>query len=357
MMSKLFLAIFLSGALMASSFAKEVVKIGVVFPLTGASAAIGEANLEAVKMALSEIPKDSKFEYQLFFEDNQGEPRLSSMAAQKLININKVDVLISIFAGPGNVISPIAEKAKVLHFAITADPVIAKGEYNFIYYYLGEDWGRKWAEGFSQHGYKRISILTLNQQGCLVITKAFEKIAPQYNLEIVDHQIVSPGEKDFRSFIGKAQSKKPDAYLIFSIAPEMDILWNQFRKMGIKEFYTGYLDAAQDTKPMENIWFVNMHTPKGDFQKRFEGNTNHKMMLGVPAAYDDISILVRAYESFSEPGKPSTKWTAHQINQTAESFSGISSDFKYDKDNGIFRLEPGINVIKNGLVENYETKK
>jgi hypothetical protein len=77
------------------------------------------------------------------------------------------------------------------------------------------------------------------------------------------------------------------------------------------------------------------------------------MLTGVPSTFDEIIILVQAYEAAPDNRKPSTKWVIDQINKTAEKFTGVAGDFIYDKELGFFRLEPGVNVIKNGLVEPY----
>jgi branched-chain amino acid transport system substrate-binding protein len=352
-----FIALLFLYVFIASGQAKEVVKIGVIYPLSGANAEKGEANLEAVKMALSEVPKDSKFEYQLFFEDDQTNPRLTSVAAQKLINVNKIDAVLTIFSGAGNVVNSIAEKNKIIHLATATDPAVGKGDYNFVYNYMSADFGKKWAEIFAQKGFKKISIITLNQQGALTISKAFIKMAPQYGIEVVDQQVFNPGEKDFRSFIGKAQASKPEAYFLCSLAPELDILWKQFRQLEVKGFYTGFLDLAQHPKTMENTWFVNMQKPRGDFQNRYEEKTKKRVTVGVPNAYDQINLLVQAYEASPDHKKPSAHWVAQQINKTGDQFKGVAGDFKFDKELGYFRLEPGVNIIKDGLVETYAVEK
>jgi branched-chain amino acid transport system substrate-binding protein len=343
--------------LTVSVFAKETVRIGVLFPLSGANADKGEANLAAVKMAIEEIPKDSKFDYQLYVEDDQGNPKVTATAVQKLINVNKVDALISYYAGPGNVVAPIAQKNKIIHFGITTDENVAKGEYNFIYFYIAEDFGHKWAQAFAEQGYKRISTITLNQLGCLGVLRGFEKYASTYGIEIISNQILNPGEKDYRSFISKAGEGNPDAYLIYSVAPEMDVLWNQFKQMNIKTFYTGILDLAENTSNMENTWFVSMRKPEGNFQKSFEAKMRKRMLYGVTSSYDETKLIIYNFESVPDNKKPSNQWIVDRINSKGHEFRGIAGNFKFDKELGYFRLEPGMNVFKKGLVENYEIKK
>ena len=73
----------------------EIIKIGVVSPLTGGKAQIGEGLKEAIKLGQKDFGPTKK-QYEFIFEDSAGEVAKSATAVQKLISIDKVDALISI---------------------------------------------------------------------------------------------------------------------------------------------------------------------------------------------------------------------------------------------------------------------
>ena len=73
---------------------KPVVKIGVILPLSGNNSAMGEASKKAMLMAIADNTKQSnKYNYEIIFEDNQMITSKTAVIANKLININKVDVI------------------------------------------------------------------------------------------------------------------------------------------------------------------------------------------------------------------------------------------------------------------------
>ncbi|MGI6586331.1 MAG: ABC transporter substrate-binding protein [Lutisporaceae bacterium] len=77
---------------------KEPLKIGLVTPVTGSAAAYGETIVNSAKLAVEEINAaggvDGKYTLELIIEDDEGTPAKSVNAAQKLINQDKIKVLI-----------------------------------------------------------------------------------------------------------------------------------------------------------------------------------------------------------------------------------------------------------------------
>ena len=110
---------------------KEAIKIGAIAPLSGSVAFMGEGLRDAILMAKDDLGK-TKHKYEIIFEDGQLNPKDFATAANKLINIDKVNAIIDITAA-GNAVSPIAEQNKVIHFGIANDQNIAKGDYNFLH--------------------------------------------------------------------------------------------------------------------------------------------------------------------------------------------------------------------------------
>ena len=113
---------------------KPVVKIGVTLPLTGAMAQLGQQGKKAIELRLSEVEKDSKFDYKVIFEDDQLQSSKEFTNAQKLINFNNVDVMISGFAGGASAISNLAKEKQVVYWNFQWTDEIAKSSpFSFTY--------------------------------------------------------------------------------------------------------------------------------------------------------------------------------------------------------------------------------
>jgi branched-chain amino acid transport system substrate-binding protein len=84
-------------ALAASAMAQETIKIGVTQPLTGAFAASGNYVAQGAKIAEDEINKAGDVlgkKIQLIIEDNKSNPTEAVSTVEKLIQKDKVPVLI-----------------------------------------------------------------------------------------------------------------------------------------------------------------------------------------------------------------------------------------------------------------------
>src|SRR5438105_2778161 len=75
---------------------RPVVKVGVLVSLSGDLATFGESYRNAIMMAQDDHPK-TKYRYQLIYEDCEYSAAKTTTAVQKLINVDKVDSIITFF--------------------------------------------------------------------------------------------------------------------------------------------------------------------------------------------------------------------------------------------------------------------
>ena len=71
---------------------KQIIKIGVLYPLTGDGAFLGESAKIATKMFFEDY-NNTKYKYELVWEDSQANPATAVSAVRKLINYDHVDVI------------------------------------------------------------------------------------------------------------------------------------------------------------------------------------------------------------------------------------------------------------------------
>src|SRR5450830_424986 len=93
------LAVAITGAFAVAASAQEVVKIGEVGPLTGPVAHLGKDIQNGALMAIDELNAEGamiggkKVKFELVSEDDGGDPKQATAAAQKLVD-NKVNGVI-----------------------------------------------------------------------------------------------------------------------------------------------------------------------------------------------------------------------------------------------------------------------
>ncbi len=87
----------------------DVVKIGVIAPLSGSGSVFGSSYLKGAQLALEEI--DNRIE--IIAEDSKFEGKTSIDAANFLINVKNIDFLVTLFHLPAQSVSPIAKERKI----------------------------------------------------------------------------------------------------------------------------------------------------------------------------------------------------------------------------------------------------
>ena len=78
-----------------SNNATNEVKIGAILPLTGQGAALGKSYQNSMNLGVEYVNNQNNSElFKIIFEDSQANSSKAVSAAQKLIRVDKVDILI-----------------------------------------------------------------------------------------------------------------------------------------------------------------------------------------------------------------------------------------------------------------------
>lgn len=163
----------------------ETIKIGAIFPLTGDGAGYGVPLQKVANIAIDKINSEGgvngqKLEF--LWEDGKCDGKSSAAAAQKLINVDKVKIILGAVCSSETLgIAPIAQQAKVvvLSPASTSPDITTAGDFIFRNYPSDSAQGQIIAHVASEKGFKKIGILTEQQDYPLGIEKGivenFEK--------------------------------------------------------------------------------------------------------------------------------------------------------------------------------------
>jgi len=247
------------------------IKIGVIAPLSGNLAFLGEGYRDAFLLA-KENSNNTKYNYELIFEDDQMDPAKTATALQKLISIDKVNAVVSFASGPANMISPIAEQNKIIHFGIATDPNAAKGEYNFMHWTPPSEEAKTFVAELQKRGIKKLGIFETNQQGVMATVGAITERLKGTDIEIVTDQKFNMQERDFRTLIAKAKSSGAEIYLLEAFPPQLEILTKQIKEAQISTPLTciELVESSDEAmKLFEGYWYVNAADSTTEFNKKF----------------------------------------------------------------------------------------
>lgn len=329
----------------AGQSAQKVVKIGLAIPLTGNLAFIGEPERKSAELALIDAG-NTRYKYDLVFEDSQFSPVLAASAASKLINVDKVLAIIDFGSGIGDAIAPIAEKSQVAHFSLASDPTAAVGRYNYIHWTPPFKEGELLVKELKKGGYKKISIIDTNHPGTLAVTNSVKEGIKGSGIEITSYDLTNVGDKDFRTIIGKIKKAGPDIVILEMFSPEIEIAARQMKELGMKTPVTSVetFEWSDQSSLFEGDWFISDAVTTG-FNEKYKTAYGSDPKPGSSYVYDLVTFLIKLQENSSEPIE--AKDLPDVISKIGTYSSPVFGEIKIDKD-GFFITEPSVKIIKDG---------
>lgn len=340
--------------LAAMAIAKPIVKIGVIAPMSGSQASLGDEIRHALTLAQEDLRSNS-YEYQVIIEDDQMSASKTAPAAQKLLNVDRVDALITFSSGTGNVAAPMAERLGVPHISICSDPNVAKGKYNFIHATPPSVEARRFAQEVARRGIKSIAIFELNHQGALAISNAMLKEIEPLGIKVTSRNRVNSGERDFRMPIAKVKSEKPDLLFLILFSPEVELLQKQINEAGLTIPSSGIetFDITEKPELFEGFWYVSSSAVPAALRQRMAQKFNVKKFYLAGFTYDAVNLIAQAAENAAAGESASLREKIARELQSPGRFKSILGPLSADSE-GIIQSPALLMQIKNGLPQPLE---
>ena len=221
--------------------ADKVIRIGVVGPESGGSAQLGQGQHKAAQMAADEINADKTagdWKLEIFFEDDEGNPTKSANATNKLIQQEKIHVMIG-------AINSSATLADMVMTGRAGIPQITAGSTGSSI----TDQGNKWifrtavndefqADALIRYakddrGFKKIATFTAaddyGQSGAKLLAKA----AAREGVEMVSVQTYNNGDKDFKPQLLSIRDAGAEGVFMWGLYTEAALIVKQARQLGL----------------------------------------------------------------------------------------------------------------------------
>lgn len=330
---------------------KPTIVIGATLPLTGDVAMLGQNSKKSIELAIENLD-NTKYNYKVVFEDDAFKPQTSANTANKLISVNKVDVLLSFGSPVGNTVSPITEKQKVPHINFFAsDTNVAKGDYNFLHYTPPYKDSEVFISELIKRGIKNVAFFgQQDNPGVGAIISAFEKDIKDTDIKVLANQKFNTGTRDFRTQISSVKNLNPDIYVLEASSPELEILTKQLRDAGITTPVTTMeaFEFSSELSLFEGMWYVNAADPQQWFVDMFTNKYSEGPKFGAANGYDAVNLIVKAVE---KSGNGKTVPTRDEIKDALASIKGfdgaLGKNLSIDKD-GIVISGAVVRMIKDG---------
>lgn len=238
--------VFTAVTLMSSAALAAVptVKIGIVLPISGNTAAFGKDTLAGVKMAVEEINKAKQLKIELVIEDDKSTTTDAANATKKLINVDKVNVIVgSVASSNTSAAAPIAQAAKIplMTPASTNVNVTKAGEYISRICFIDDFQGYAMAKfAIEVLKAKKAAVITDSAQDYSIgLAKAFTETYKKLGGTIVAEVSYQSKDQDFSSQLTKVKVKKPDILFVPGYYNEVGNMIRQAKQFGISAKFLG----------------------------------------------------------------------------------------------------------------------
>ena len=329
--------------------AQSVIKLGIIAPMSGEYAHFGESMKVAVKMfEEDDKTKNSAYQYKFFIEDGAFNPTRSAIVAKKLMDVDKVDVVVTLSSDIGSVVSPIAQENKVIHLSMATEPNVAKGEYNFTVSTPPNKNTGKMIEELEKLNLNRVAFVVQNTAMMQSVAQYIRKLSKEHHIDLISDNAINSGERDFRILIHKMLENKPDAMIVQLQPPELQIFVKQLREINKDILITAVesFGYPEDKSLFEGTWFSGAVVPTKPYVN------SYKKMTGSDAT-NYSELFYAAFEVIREANTSQDKLKVIDNITNLKMYSFSIGNVSFDQD-GMMQTDAYLYTIKNGQIEPIE---
>lgn len=338
------------------------IKIGFIGPMTGDAGNIGENAKAGVEIAVAEVNAAGGVngrQLEVIYEDGKCNGGAAVSAAQKLIGVDKVSVILGgACSGETAAFAPVAEQAKttVISYCSSAPSITTAGDYIFRDYPSDTFQGAFAADYIKNTlGKSKVSVLYVNSDWGAGIKEVFNKKFVELGGTIVSDEGYVQTATDFRSNIAKIKVAKPELVYFLGYAGATTRALQQFadQKVSLPLFGgDGWDDSkipADAGKLAEGIMYsVPSNNPSATFKASMKAKVgSDEIAACTPTAYDAVNLLAQVMKKV---GSDSTA-IKNELYKTTYTGGVSTKSISFDENGDLKAADYVVKVIKNGKAE------
>ena len=341
------LAALLTAGVAVSPVAADPVTIGSIGPLTGTNAVQGLDMKRGEELALEEINAAGGINgnpLKIIWEDTESSAKGGMDAVHKLVEINKVPLIIGAYSsGISMPTGQWTNSKKVIQIAeaSTAPSLREIGPYFFNIIGLDEVMGTMLAEFALESGAETFASITVNNPFGIGIEIWTEKTVNKAGKKWVEAVRYDEKKTDYRAEIERLFAKKPDAVFFTAYGTESKLILKQAYEMGLKPpkgWYADYMTMWSNEvipESAEGIKGLVIGTTTGarlkDYQAAYRNKYGKDAKQTAFGAYAYDAAWVAAL-ALSMAGSTDTDKIAKALHSVSKIYKGVTGDKSFDKD-------------------------
>ena len=337
----------LTAGVSVSPVAAGPVTIGSISPLTGTNAVQGLDMKRGEELALEEINAAGGINgkpLKIIWEDTESSAKGGMDAVHKLVEINKVPLIIGAYSsGISLPTGQWTNSKKVIQIseASTSPKLREIGPYFFNVMGLDEVMGTKLAEFALESGAGTFASITVNNPFGIGVEIWTEKTINKAGKKWLEAVRYDEKKTDYRAEIERLFAKKPEVVFFTAYGTESKLILKQAYEMGLKPSKGWYADYptmwSNEVIPESAEGIIGLKIGKKGGVRLEKYQAAYKKKFGAKAkqtafgayAYDATWLAALA---LTKAGSTDTNKISKVLHTVSKGYSGATGDKSFDKD-------------------------
>jgi len=340
---------------------KNAIKIGAILPLTGSASELALQHKRGLDFAIKELNRkynEDGYIIKLVLEDDQNDPKKSVAAVNKLIDQDKVIVVITVMSSPSLAIAPILKKHNIPHFANCGNPYITSENSNVFRNFPSTDLEVRTVIDFIKDStdFKTGAILYIDDAYGKGAEEMSIKLFPKNGIEIIETEAFGKSGTNTKTAAIKVVDKNPDFIYVYGYGKPTANVINNLKEIGFSGQICGSYNFSQPPLTTisrqsidQSIYTVPTYDKNGEekspaFWKNYLKEYNEPPLWNGVIEYDAINIIIKAYLNKPE------NYTLIESLKTIGDYKGVGGMYHYS-DSKDWLLPMSIATSINGEVK------
>ncbi|MDC0358469.1 ABC transporter substrate-binding protein [Oligoflexia bacterium] len=275
-----------------------------IAPLTGSAATFGRSAQNGIETALAQLGASARLE--VSYEDDQFMPSKTIAAFNKLVELDGVDIVVTIGSTPSNAVAPLAQRRAILHLAAASATSVARARP-----YVMRTWSSGLAEGarIAKEALRRqlskVALVFTSNDYHEAVKAGFIQHFPADKLVLIQEH--SSEQPDYKTFLLKARSVSADGIALLLHPGGAGLLARQAAELHYSPtfFSAIQLEDSREHKiakgALKGAWYVTGGCSES-FKRRYLQRYGDTDVISLAALHYDLLLVLNDFK-----GRPSAK--------------------------------------------------
>jgi len=275
----------------------DALKFGVLTPLTGAGGADGPRMLKAIEAVIAEVNKAGGVlgrKIETVVEDDQTNPEAAVRAARKLIEVNKVPVIMGTWASAvTSAVAPVCWESKTFLCTVSgADSITQLPHQGYLIRTQPNSklQATAHADFIAGLGKKKVAVIGIQAPFALSTKEHLDAVLKTKGASVVALIIYEKDKATYRSEIDQAMRSEPDFLYLNGYAPDTVVVLRDLYKANINlpKFCQSYAvpQKTLDTIPAEVSAGIYTGQPSADIEGKAFKLAAARLGIAEPDSYE-----------------------------------------------------------------------